>query len=161
MGEISYTGKERIIQRIIEELNQLEGGSVEDVKVNGTSVVDADRIANVTTPTKLSDLTPDIIHFGTTAEWNAQPGLIGQAGHFYVYTDHDTVDGVDIPGLKMGTGNAYLIDCSFVDSNVSTVLTHISDTIAHVTQAEKDAWNAKVRCYVQNEASETIIFTTN
>lgn len=161
MGEISYTGKEKIIQRIIEELNQLEGGSVEDVKVNGTSVVDSDRIANVTTPTKLSDLTLDTIHFGTTAEWDAQPGLIGQAGHLYIYTDHDTVSGVNIPGLKIGDGNAYLIDNPFIDSNVSTVLNHINDTVIHTNQNEKNAWNAKVRCYIDENNNEKLVFTTN
>ena len=35
------------------------GGDVTDVEVNGTSVVDADGVANVTVPTKTSDLNND------------------------------------------------------------------------------------------------------
>lgn len=47
MSKISYTGKEKIIQRIIEEINRFEDGSVEDVKVDGISVVDEDGVANI------------------------------------------------------------------------------------------------------------------
>ena len=160
MAEISYKGREQILQRIIYELNRVQDGSVDDVEVNGISVVDLERVAHVTVPTKMSDLTPDIIHFATEAEWNAQPSLVGQAGHFYVYTDHDEVDGHYIPAIKIGDGNAYLINNPFIDSNVSTVLEHISDTIVHITQQEREFWNNKMRCYVQNQ-TEILSFTTN
>ena len=38
------------------------GGNVDDVKVNGSSVVDANKVANVTVPTALSDLQDDSTH---------------------------------------------------------------------------------------------------
>lgn len=102
------------------------------------------------------------IHLGTTAEWNAQPSLVGKSGHIYVYTDYMEVDGVTYPGLKIGDGNAYLIDAPFVDGGVYDLLMqHINDTIAHITSEERAAWNNKVRCYISEDNIETIVFTTD
>ena len=52
-NEIRYNGREEILKRIIDELNHIQNGSVEDVKVNGVSVVDLARVANI----DLSDYT--------------------------------------------------------------------------------------------------------
>lgn len=51
---IIYNGSDKVIKRIVELLNQGGGGgggNVDDVKVNGTSVVDANKVAQI-------DLTP-------------------------------------------------------------------------------------------------------
>lgn len=50
---IIYNGSDKVIKRIVELLNQGGGGGglVDDVKVNGTSVVDANKVAQI-------DLTP-------------------------------------------------------------------------------------------------------
>ena len=102
------------------------------------------------------------IHLGTTAEWNAQPSLIGKYGHIYVYTDYMTVDGRTYPGLKIGDGDAYLIDAPFVDGGMADILSwHVNDTIAHITSEERSAWNNKVRCYISEDNIETIVFTTD
>lgn len=101
-----------------------------------------------------------VTHIDTTANWNAQRTLIGQEGHIYVYSDHDTVDGQNIPGIKIGDGVSYLIDNPFVDSNTSTVLNHINNSNVHVTSNEKLFWNNKVRCYLDSDNSENVIFTT-
>lgn len=101
-----------------------------------------------------------VTHIDTTANWNAQRTLIGQEGHIYVYSDHDTVDGQNIPGIKIGDGLGYLIDAPFVDSNTSTVLNHINNTTVHITQEEREFWNNKVRCYSDDDP-EHVIFTTN
>lgn len=161
MNEFSYAGKEKIINRIIEEFKNFQKGNVNDVTVNGETVVNQNGIAEVTVPTKLSDMNLDIIHIGTTEYWNSQLNLIGEAGNFYIYTDHDNVDGRDIPGMKIGDGLSYLIDNQFIDSNVSVILEHISDDVMHVTQEEKDKWNAKVRCYIDDKEPENFIFTTD
>lgn len=101
----------------------------------------------------------DVIHMDTTANWNAQLDLIGKKGHLYVYTDYDSVNGRLIPGLKVGDGLSYLIDNSFIDSNVSTVLDHINDMDVHITPEERTFWNNKVTCFISKGNSETIVFT--
>jgi len=105
--------------------------------------------------------TSDIVHSDTTAHWNAQATLIGQSGHIYVYTDYaKDENNNNIPGIKIGDGLGYLIDAPFVDGNREEILAHISDNVAHVTQADRDAWDEKVRCFVSQSNNELLVFTT-
>lgn len=92
--------------------------------------------------------------FNTTAGWNAQPTLQSQVNTIYVYTDYRTVNNQNVAGIKVGDGNAYLIDIPFTDA-IATA--HISDSTRHITQAERDAWNAKVRAYYAG--SEQLVLT--
>lgn len=100
------------------------------------------------------------VHLETTEYWNSQPTLIGRAGHIYVYTDYDVVDGKDIPAIKIGDGLSYLIDNPFIASNSSEIEDHINNTTVHITAEERAFWNAKMRGYVI-EDDEEVIFTTN
>ena len=68
---IIYNGSDKVIKRIVELLNQGGGGgggNVDDVKVNGTSVVDANKVAQI-------DLTPyaksaDLAAVATTGSYD-------------------------------------------------------------------------------------------
>jgi hypothetical protein len=101
----------------------------------------------------------EMVHANTTAYWDAQPSLVGLAGHFYIYTDHDQVNGVNIPGLKAGDGLAYLIDAPFIDGNASALVNHINDASSHITPQERLFWNNKVSCYMSAVDSEKLVFT--
>lgn len=94
--------------------------------------------------------------FDTTANWDAQTTLVSNANTLYVYTDHQLdSQGNKVAGIKVGDGLAYVVDLPFTD----TVTTeHIADNTRHVTQAERDFWNNKVRCYYAG--TEQLIFTT-
>lgn len=97
------------------------------------------------------------VYQATTAEWNSRPSLISEKGALYIYTDYQNVDGMDVPGFKLGDGKAYLIDMPFTDSVMQD---HIRNTIVHITQEEREFWNDKVRCYaIDNE--ELVVFTTD
>ena len=121
----------------------------------------------------LSDLNPvaftgisDNIHFGTTAYWNSQSTLIGKNNHIYVYTDYTTItsDGEikNVPNIKIGDGNAYLIDNPFITTSIEDLLqSHIGDNIKHITDDERSLWNGKVTCYLSAADNETIVFTTD
>ena len=121
----------------------------------------------------LSDLNPiaftgisDNIHYGTTEYWNSQPTLIGKNNHIYVYTDYTTItsDGEikNVPNIKIGDGNAYLIDNPFITTSIEDLLqSHIGDNIKHITDDERSLWNGKVTCYLSAADNETIVFTTN
>lgn len=102
----------------------------------------------------------DNVHIDTTANWDLQSSLVSQKGHIYVYTDYETVDGVVIPAVKIGDGNAYLKDMPFVDGNATSLRKHINNTTVHVTSQEKLFWNEKMRCFVSQGTPETLIFTT-
>ena len=58
------------------------------------------------------------IFTGTTYYWTRRTGYVPPSGTIIVYTDYKTkvVNGVtvDIPGIKIGSGNAYVQDLAFV-----------------------------------------------
>lgn len=99
------------------------------------------------------------IFYGTTEYWNAQPQLISIKGGMYVYSDHSTDDtGKDIAGVKIGDGTSYLIDMPFLDEQYAQ---HLLDTKLHVSQEDRDKWDNKVRCYIDPQNTQHIIFTTD
>lgn len=82
----------------------------------------------------------------TTANWNAQPQLLSKKDCLYIYTDYAMDGDKPIPSMKVGTGNAYLIDLPFVYSgNVS------AEQIAF--------WNNKVTAYMDEVVDENLILT--
>lgn len=97
--------------------------------------------------------------YATTATWNSQPQLISARGYIYIYADYrQNGQGQNIPAMKVGDGNAYLIDLPFVDS---LIYEHIADNIRHISQQEREFWNNKVRCYIDPEVQgDNLIFTT-
>ena len=107
----------------------------------------------------------EFIHSDTTANWNSQPSLIGKLGHIYIYTDYTTADKdgaeVLVPNIKIGDGKAYLIDNPFISLPLESLMKrHADDTAKHITSDERDCWNGKVRCYINEKDSENIVFTT-
>lgn len=104
------------------------------------------------------DLRGKNILYDTTAGWASKGSMESQEGFVYVYTDYQTIDGEDIPGIKIGTGNAYIVDLPFVDAVYAQ---HIADASIHVTQSEKTFWNDKMRCYIDEDKEDKLVFTTN
>lgn len=99
------------------------------------------------------------VYFDTKANWNAQNTLTGAQNTIYVYTDYmQDGDGNNIAGIKIGDGNAYLIDAPFLDT---IYYEHVNDTDIHITAEEREFWNNKVRCYYSLTDDETVVFTTN
>jgi len=96
----------------------------------------------------------------TTANWNAHPAFRPEKGEIIIYTDHGTIsdefgENVNVPGIKIGDGDAYLIDLPFVNADVRyQILTelrlHSGNTEIHVTSEEKEFWNNKLNCIVSN-----------
>ncbi len=104
---------------------------------------------------------------GTASYWDAQRGFVPDEGVIIVYTDHycETVDGTATyyPAIKIGDGNAYVQDIAFIGQHESEVLAaHIADSVAHVTAAERQAWNNKLNVNDSQEVSgETLVFNRN
>lgn len=103
----------------------------------------------------------------TTANWDAAIGFIPLPGEIIIYEDYDTktytveeygeivTKTVNIPNIKIGTGNAYVQDLAFVDSETrDTLMEHIRDHDIHVTLQEKVFWNNKINV---DDAYEQIV----
>lgn len=116
----------------------------------------------------------------TTANWNNAAGFIPMLGEVIIYTDYQTktytveeygeqvTKTVNIPGIKIGTGNAYVQDLAFVDEDLrDTLMAHINNTELHTTLAEKLFWNNKINIDdsydIQHEEleDETLILNRN
>ena len=95
----------------------------------------------------------------TKANWDSQPQLVGKAGCVYVYSDYKQDEqSKNVAGIKIGDGLAYLIDSPFIDE---MLYDHLGDTTRHITDAERTTWNNKVRCYIDPNNTQNLIFTTN
>lgn len=103
------------------------------------------------------------IYQDTQENWDSRRSLISENKAIYVYTNHSYMnDGYGgtkaVPALKIGDGTSYLIDLPFVNQKVEIDLAnHINNYIIHVTQQDKNFWNGKVSCSVNDE---TLIFST-
>lgn len=112
----------------------------------------------------------------TTEHWNNAQGFIPLQGEVIIYTDHEKTTRiignkeveVDVPGIKIGTGNAYIQDLPFVDDELrNKLMIHIDDMDMHTTLEEKLFWNNKVNIDDKYEIvrdrleNETLIFNRN
>ena len=97
------------------------------------------------------------IIYNTSEYWNSHPTLISKRGYIYVYSDWaQDSQGRDVAGLKVGDGQAYLIDLPFTEQ---ILIDHLNDMVRHITEEERTFWNNKVRCYMDTE--DRIVFTTD
>ena len=100
------------------------------------------------------------IYYDTTANWNAQATMISEAGAIYIYSDYSTVDGVSVPGIRIGDGLAYLADLPFASQETMSILTrHINDTDIHITARERTFWNNKVTSVLDRLDAENLVLT--
>ena len=108
----------------------------------------------------LDDLGLKAIYCDTKENWDSQISLVSEAGAIYIYSNYETIyDDVGNPtfiaGLKIGDGNAYLIDIPFVTEAMSSALiAHIGNADIHITAAERAFWNNKVSAYMSHEPGE-------
>lgn len=98
---------------------------------------------------------------GTTEYWDAQISYVPRSGEIIVYSDYYTEDGQPVPAIKIGDGNAFVVDLPFLTDNTRSLLEdHIRNTVVHITQAERDSWNNKVTCDVVEINDEyNLVFT--
>lgn len=98
-----------------------------------------------------------LVRTDTTANWESASGFIPRKGEVIVYEDYQTktytveeygeqvTRTVNIPAIKIGTGNAYVQDLAFVGDDIrDRLMSHINDMNLHVTLGEKAFWNNKI-----------------
>lgn len=99
------------------------------------------------------------IFYGSTEYWNSQRMFVPPAGTIIVYSDYTTVDidGVStpIPGIKIGSGNAYVQDLTFISGgNNEAIEEHINDSVIHITAKDRLRWDNKLEIDDNEEVVE-------
>lgn len=102
----------------------------------------------------------------TTAEWNSIPMLISEEGAIYIYSDYKTIKRDDqiitVPGIKIGDGNAYVIDLPFISDPEVESITTVSqavDRINGILEERIPFWDNKVTTMLNPDNPEELIFT--
>lgn len=100
------------------------------------------------------------IKYGKTVDWESDKSFIPKRGELVIYSDRGQVeeDGelVDVPGIKIGDGLAYLVDLPFVGDDQAQIITgllrdHANNHDIHVTLEEKEFWNNKLNFVLSEE----------
>lgn len=103
------------------------------------------------------------ISIDTTAGWQQKLTYIPGKGEIVIFSDRNTVDNIDYPGIKIGDGLAYVVDLPFFGDDESArilgiISTHVNDTSVHVSPEDRAFWNAKLN---YEAVGETLVFTRN
>lgn len=107
------------------------------------------------------------IHYNSTHYWDCLIGYIPKAGEIIIYSDYQTIeeDGqtIYIPGIKIGSGNAYVQDLAFLgNSDTELIVQHLNNNRIHITDAERAYWNNKLNVDDTSEVvEENLIFNRN
>lgn len=107
------------------------------------------------------------VEIGTTDFWNSCRGYIPEKGQIIIYSDYSTIvkngETIDVPGIKIGSGNGYVQDLAFLGEDVAENLwLHINNRIIHITQGERDFWNNKLNVKdTQEVIEESLVFNRN
>ena len=110
----------------------------------------------------LSELGFIAIYYDTTQHWAEQITLVSESGALYIYSDYGNVDGVNVPAIKVGDGQAYVVDLPFVsDDTRDTLIAHVGDSGIHVTAQKKTFWDNKVTAIINSNDPENLILTKN
>lgn len=94
------------------------------------------------------------IKYNTIEHWSTQNTYVPKQGEIIIYSNKYTIekDGqiYNQPSLKIGDGQAYLVDLPFLDE---FFINHINDTIIHVSPEDRTFWSNKLNCedFVENE----------
>ncbi len=92
----------------------------------------------------------------TTDGWAVRTNYVPRVGEIIVYSDRRVVGEMNYPGIKIGDGNAFVVDLPFVGDDVTDVITealntHLMDNVRHITDEERTYWNNKLDWKMDDE----------
>lgn len=131
------------IRGTVQSNSHVNGGAVS--KSNGTydyeRLINQPQVNDETLIGNKSSVDLHIVACKTTAEWAELTTLQSREGEIYVYSDAtEDAEGNPIPMVKIGDGNAYVVDLPFV-----------SATDMRITAEDIEAWNNKVSVRAEGE----------
>lgn len=144
--EVSVMGESLAADYATKEYVDVNGGKIDTISVNGTKqAIDADKNVELTMPTKVSELENDE-EYGKAADL-ATHTADSENPHAVTKTqvglgNVDNTPDVDKPVSK--AQDMAIADAKKSGTDAQTNLTvHTGNTTAHITEAERTAWNAK------------------
>ena len=161
--------KSHLATRDTEPINLIfdDGGVCIGVKSIYWDFVLAGYSGNVFTDELKEKLESLNIKYDTTENWNKAIGYIPEPGAIIIYSDYETIekDGqiINVPGIKIGSGNGYVQDLAFTDeASKQDFLDHINDNVRHITAEERNKSNNKLNVTDTEEViGDTLIFNRN
>lgn len=107
---------------------------------------------------KINELLKTKLNFeiDTVANWATRGMKESKEGWIYIYKDYMPFEDTYIPGIKVGTGNAYIVDLPFTDAIYAQ---HILDSQIHVSQQDRQRWDNKITCYMSPDIQTRMIIT--
>lgn len=106
----------------------------------------------------------------TTENWNNAFGFIPLKGEIIVYDDYKTIVVTNpygqqitrnVPGIKIGSGNAYVQDLAFVDDELrDKLMAHIENQEMHLLLGERAFWDSKVDIIDDNIHPSSVVSTS-
>ena len=141
---VSYSADE-IDRKLNETENRLNNKIIlkQDILESGTN------IKTINDESILGSGNIDTALYDTKENWDSIPSFIPKKGQLIVYTGY---------GVKIGDGNAYLIDLPFAEETLYNQLTeHVNNNDIHVTAEKKEFWDNKLNI-VSNIVDETLVF---
>lgn len=102
----------------------------------------------------------------TRAEWSEISTYVPAEGEIVIYSDWNVIDGVTYPAVKIGDGNAYVVDLpiiaggedmAFIIELADMLTEHINNMAIHVSDEDRERWDNKLN-YEVNESLETLVF---
>ena len=145
-----FNVKKVVIQKSIDgSMNLIYPKTSADNVIYNESLSIKDKIDSMNSP----------VQSNTKEYWDSNNNLVSIKDAIYVYTDYKQLkNGDNIPGVKIGDGLAYLIDLPFIDVEITE---HILNDQIHVSQQDRDKWNNKVRCFINEKDIENLCFSNN
>lgn len=92
----------------------------------------------------------------TTEHWMQKRQYIPARGEIIVYSDRNIIDGTYYAGVKIGDGTTFVVDLPFVGDDIAMQImddltAHINDTSVHVTIEDRESWDNKLNCEIDDE----------
>lgn len=103
--------------------------------------------------TTIADL--GIVSENTLEGWGNNPSYVPKLGEICLYSDANKI--------KVGDGVVSIVDLPFVDGGssdaiIDTLHGHISNNVVHISQSEREFWNAKLNYGI---IGEELVFNRN
>ena len=83
----------------------------------------------------------------TKAEWAVSTSIKSNLGWIYIYIDYRQEEDHNIPAIKIGDGNAFVVDLPFFDTGV--------------TESDRQRWDNKVAATLSDSDDENLILYTD
>lgn len=156
-------GEQEVVAHTVEEWGEL-GGMISEYGViyvytdyttqggyNIAALKIGDGVTSVTDlPFYSTTTTSSEVVAHTVAEWNVLGGMTSEYGVIYIYSDYAQHEGVDIPAMKIGDGNAHVADLPFFYT--------IGSSQPYITYEDIDRWNSKISVKISPTDSENLVF---